>query len=191
MTNQTYADIVTPELSRGAILHRGFPGFVEDYLCLHCLIKIHKPKTFFEVGCNIGKGTKIIKNAMGLDSTVYSLDLPTELAHISLQHPISEGKGDCVGWKCDLPFILLRGDSMDFDYSQYPCEGYFIDGEHDRLHVLHESTEIAKLNPNLITWHDADTEVVYNAIVDAMAGTNYDLYRVTDTRMMYALKKEQ
>lgn len=188
MIEQIGRDIVTPELSKGAILSRGFPGFEADYLCLHCLIKIHKPKTFFEVGTCTGAGTKIIKNAVGIDGIVYSLDLPTERVHASLQHPIIEGKGDKVGYKCDLPFIQLRGDSMTFDFSQYPCEGYWIDGEHSFENVFHESTEIAKLNPKLIVWHDADIPVVYEAITDAIQGTNYKLFMVSGTRIAYAIK---
>lgn len=191
MTAQNYNEIVTPNLANGAIINNEYYGFVEDYLVLHCLLRIYKPKTFLEVGCNKGTGTNIIKNALGAESEVYSLDLPTELAHISLQHPISEGKGDCVGENCKLPFTLLRGDSMLFDFSQYPCEGYFVDGEHDFDHPFRETTEIVKLRPNLIVWHDSDIECVNKAITEAMQDQPYDVYRVTDTRIAYAVKKSE
>ena len=77
-----------------AILNEEFTGFKEDYLVLHSLIRKYQPDTFFEIGTNMGTGTNIICNAMGFSDDVlnigqvYSLDLPTELAHISLQHPI-------------------------------------------------------------------------------------------------------
>lgn len=190
MKQLTFEQVYNKNLAEGAILNEEFTGFKEDYLTLHCLLKYHMPKTLFEIGTNMGTGTKIIKNALGPGSTVYSLDLPTELAHISLQHPINEGKGDSVGHKCDLPFIQLRGDSMEFDYSEYPCEAYFIDGEHDYSHPNHETKEVLKNNPKLIVWHDSDMETVYNAIVDAFEGVgNYDLYRVIDTRIAFAVRK--
>jgi hypothetical protein len=79
---------------------------------------------------------------------------------------------------------------MEFNYSEYPCEAYFIDGEHDYSHPTHETTEILKNSPKLIVWHDSDMETVYNAIVDAFKGVdNYDLYRVIDTRIAFAVRK--
>lgn len=189
MKEEYYKDIVTPKLLAGAVENREYHGFLEDYHVLHCLLKIYKPKTFFEIGTNMGRGTKIIKNALGVDSQVYSLDLPTELAHISLQHPINEGHGDRVGHLCNLPFTQLRGDSMKFDFSQHPCEGYFIDGEHDYSHPYHETCEVLKNNPQIIIWHDSDIDVVNKAIVDAMNGHPYIVYRVAETRIAYAVRK--
>lgn len=193
MTEQKYADIVTPELLAGAVENNEYHGFLQDYHVLHCLLRTYKPKTFLEIGCNMGVGTKIIKNALGADSEVYSLDLPTELAHISLQHPISEGKGDKVGSKCNLPFTLLRGDSMKFDFSQYPCEGYYVDGEHTTKAAEHETTEILKLNPRIVIYHDTDMPEVMTGILNALAlaknAKKYDLVRVVDTRISYLLRK--
>lgn len=192
MKKQLYKDIVTPELLKGAIENNEYVGFREDYHLVHCLMRIHNPKSVFEIGCNMGTGTKIIKNCLP-GANVMSLDLPTELAHISLQHPINEGKGDKVGSRCDLPFTLLRGDSLKFDYAAHPAEAYFIDGEHDYEHPYHETTQALKNNPKLIIWHDSDMEPVYNAIIDAFNRERklkqYDLFRVTDTRIAYALRK--
>jgi len=187
MIIQHYKDIVTDELLNGNIDNDEFTGFLEDYRVLHCLLRIFKPKSVFEIGCNMGVGTKIIKNAVP-DAEVYSLDLPTELAHISLQHPINEGKGDSVGHRCDLPFTLLRGDSMNFDYSQYPCEAYFVDGSHDFEHVSHETKEIIKLKPLIIIYHDSDIKEVFDGIVNGM-NDDYELYRVIDTRIAYLKRK--
>jgi hypothetical protein len=189
MKQITYKEIVTAELLKGAVENREYHGFLEDYHVLHSLLRIHNPKSVFEIGTNMGTGTKIIKNALP-NAEVFSLDLPTELAHVSLQHPINEGKGDNVGSKCNLPFTQLRGDSMKFDYAKHPCEAYFIDGEHDYDHPHHETKEVIKLKPNLIMWHDSDIKEVYQAIIDAFIKNNqYELYRVVDTRIAYAVKK--
>lgn len=198
-------DIITPELMEGAILNEEFEGFKEDYSVLHCLLRKfdieHRAEreavisksggpelAIFEVGTNCGTGTNIICNALP-HYKVYSLDLPTYLAHISLQHPISEGKGDKVGSNCTFPYTQLRGDSMTFDYSKYYCQIYFIDGEHDRKHPEHEIAQAMKNGALLIILHDADMEQVWAAI-EANKNKYYDLYRVEDTRIAYFRKKE-
>lgn len=183
-----YRDIVSPELLSDAVENREFHGFLEDYHVLHCLMRTYKPTSIFEVGTNMGTGTKILKNAC-MDAVVFTLDLPTELAAKSLQHPISEGKGDRVGKNCNLQFVQLRGDSMAFDFSQYPCEAAFIDGEHDYEHVFRETTEVLKWQPKIIVWHDSDIQGVYRGILDSFKGReDYQLFRVADTRMAYAVK---
>ena len=187
MIKQKFKDVYTDSLADGAILNEEYIGFKEDYLILHCLLRSFEPKSVFEIGTNMGTGTKIIKNALP-KADVFSLDLPRELAHISLQHPINEGKGDSVGNRCNLPFTQLRGDSMIFDYSEYPCEAYFIDGEHDFDHPHHETKEIIKLEPKLIIWHDSDIKEVAKAIEMAITD-DYELFRVIDTRIAYAVRK--
>lgn len=189
------SEIITPELMEGAILNEEYHGFKEDYSVLHCLIRKHNIKSMFEVGTNMGTGTKIMKNAMGEDSQMFSLDLPTELAHISLQHPINEGKGDSVGHRCDLPYTQLRGDSLKFDYTPYKTEGWFIDGEHDYQHPFTETQAAIENEAKLIIYHDSDMPEVYRGIVDAFEYASgekpneYVLFRVIDTRIAFAIHK--
>ena len=187
---KSYADICTNELTDGAIKHYHEP-FIQDYLVLHCLLKAYKVKSVFEIGCNEGVGTKIICNAVGKEGTVYSLDLPRELAHLSKQHPFSEGKGENkVGHKCNLPFTLLFGNSLTFDYSKYPCEAFYVDGEHLEVNVFHEVSEILKLTPKIVILHDTDMPEVMTGLKRAVdrRSNNYTIYRVVDTRISYLLK---
>ena len=185
MIQQNYTELVKSELIKDAIPNRAFHGFFEDYMTLHALIRIHKPKSFFEVGTNFGAGTKIIKNAM-VTGEVFSLDLPFGEGDAPLY---SNGK-DYTGVNCNLPFTQLRGDSMTFDFSAYPCEGYFVDGCHDFEHPFKETTEILKLEPKLIVWHDLHCVTVQDAIQKAFELNNdYELYRVNGTRIAYALKR--
>jgi len=189
MIKKKFEDLYDAEICADAIINDEYHGFKQDYLMLHLLLRKYKPRSVFEIGTNMGVGTKIIKNAVG-SAKVFSLDLPTELAHISLQHPINEGKGDSVGHKCNLPFTQLRGDSMKYDFSKFPCEAYFIDGEHDYDHPHHETKEVLKNNPKIIIWHDSDIKEVYEAIVHAFDGNKkYQLYRIEDTRIAYAVLK--
>ena len=103
MIKKKFEDLYDSEICADAIINDEYHGFKQDYLMLHLLLRKYKPRSVFEIGTNMGVGTKIIKNAVG-SAKVFSLDLPTELAHISLQHPINEGKGDSVGHRCNLPF---------------------------------------------------------------------------------------
>lgn len=197
MIQQTFADIYTDELAAGAIINDRHTGHKEDYLILHCLIGKYKPKSFFEIGTNTGFGTHIICNAMMIAHKVQhpshfpkvcTLDLPDEYSHKSQQHPLIEGKKG-VGYECEFPFMQLRGDSRTFNYAQYPCEGYFCDAEHTYENVFAETKGMLQADPKIIIYHDADVPEVYQAIVDAMQDQPYDLYRVIDTRIAYALKK--
>lgn len=183
----SYDSIVTTELLKGNIDNNEFTGFLEDYRVLHCLLREYNPKSVFEIGTNMGTGTNIICNAVPT-AEVYSLDLPTELAHTSLQHPISEGKGDKVGSKCQFIYIQLRGDSLAFDYKQFPCEAAFVDGEHDYLHVRHESQAMVDNKTKLIIFHDSDIPQVMSAIEDTFRRSVYNVYQVIGTRITYALR---
>jgi hypothetical protein len=189
MKLETFKELFDDRLAKDAIINDRHTGHKEDYLIIHCLLKKYHPKTFFEIGTNTGYGTKIIKNALGPASVVYSLDLPSDSYFLSKQHPISEGKGDCVGHECDLPYEQRYGDSTGFPYFKMPCEGYFIDAEHTYESVFIETTEILKATPKIIIWHDADENVVFNAAVNAMKDKPYDLSRVIDTRILYAIRK--
>lgn len=181
------SDIVTEKLSKGAIIHE---HFAMDYLVIHCLIKKYLPKTFLEIGTNMGVGTNIICNA-NPKMKVYSLDLPYELSNMSKQSPVSEGKGENTGSKCTFPFTQLWGDSMRYNYSQHNSfEGWYIDGEHTHENVCKETYEAILGSANIIIWHDTDMPDVLNAIELSLQYQNYDLYRVEDTRISFALWRD-
>ncbi len=178
MINQTYNDIVTPELLAGAIENNEFEGFAHDYAVLHCLIRKYKPTSLFEIGTSIGTGTNILANAgKNWYMKVYSLDN-------------FQDNGDRTGTACKFAYTQLRGDSLEFNYANYPCEAYYIDGAHTTKHVYHETGEVLSLLPKIIVFHDTDVPEVMAGITRAINGnTHYDLYRVTDTRVSYLLKR--
>ena len=178
--------LASPELLAGAILHTHEP-FVKDYLTLHILLKIHKPKSVLEIGTHIGEGTNIICNALP-EAKVFTLDLPISQFEKSAQHPLFKSMN--VGEMCKKSYAQLWGDSMEFDYSKFLCEAWFIDGEHDYAHPFHETLQAIKQKAKLIIWHDADITKVGNAINDAFANNDdYYIYSVTGTRIAYALRK--
>lgn len=190
MIQQTFKDIYDEKLAEGAIINDRHTGHKNDYLVLHCLLRKYKPKVFCELGTNTGFGTKIIKNALGQDSDVFTIDLPSRKAGLSKQHPIMEGKGDCVGYECDLEYFQIFEDTRTFDYSKLHFDGFFVDTDHTYENVFVETTNILVAKPKIVIYHDADVDGVYNAIVDAMYNKPYDLFRIIDTRVAYALRKD-
>ncbi len=195
MIEQKYSDIVTDELMQGAYLHDSYIGFLEDYGVLNCLLRIHKPKSVFEIGTNIAEGVNVIKTALP-EAEVYSLDLPYEDMRLnSKQYPIGIGGEDRVGSATKLPYTQLRGDSQTFDYSAYPCEAYWCDAEHITPNVKHETIEMLKQRPKLIVYHDCDSADVWAGIITGISdilpiAIGYKLYRVVDTRIGYLLRDE-
>ena len=189
-----FENIYDAKVADDAIIHDGYTGFREDYLTLHCLLRKYNPKSLLEIGTHRGIGMNIICNALP-KSDVYSLDLPYENKDYSEQYPsttidekrVEEGV-DLIGCLAEYPYTQLRGDSMTFDFLKYPCEAYWIDAEHDYDHPFHETTEVLKTNPIMIIWHDSDMEPVLNAINDSMKGQPYELFRVVDTRIAYAVR---
>lgn len=185
MNEITYYEIVDGNNIKDAILHTHNP-FIKDYITLHILLKATNPKSVLEIGTHIGEGTQIICNAVPL-AKVYSLDLAPEDYKKTLQHP--KFKDMEVGEYCNLPYTQLWGDSMSFKFIKYPCEAWYIDGEHDYAHPRHETKEAIKQKAKLIIWHDADMHEVSNAINDSFEwNKDYELYRVTGTRIAYAIR---
>lgn len=189
MVNQVSSEVLFD--TSDAIIHDAHTGFKEDYLVLHSLLRKHRPMSFLEVGTNIGSGLNVICNAIykyHFDANIYSLDLPFEIKQFNTkQYPYTAKGEDRVGSAATFPYIQLRGDSLYFKFHDYPCEGYWIDGEHDFRHVISETTQVLKVNPKIVIFHDTDVPAVMEAIQVAVAGKPYELYRVTDTRISYLL----
>ena len=62
-----------------------------------------------------------------------------------------------------------------------------MDTDHTYQNVFIETRKITLARPKIIIYHDTDVEEVYAAIVDAMKNQPYELFRVIDTRIAYAL----
>jgi len=189
-----YEDIVTEELKRGAFVRQDFPGFWEDYLVVHCLIRRYQPKTFFEIGTSNGEGTNVICRAMGMkrfkfldrgDIKVYSLDVPPNTDPSIIYPDGEDGHPGKAGVLCKYPYTQLFGFSPDFDYRPYyPVEGWFIDGKHSYEFVAGDTEKALGSNPKLIIWHDIQISEVSDAIVDVMANRDdYYVYRAGEARV--------
>jgi predicted O-methyltransferase YrrM len=175
--NITHEQVCKPPYASDAIL-RNDPLFIDDFLTLHSLLRMSNPASLFEIGTCTGEGTLIIKNAVG-KGDVYSLDLPPGASSYDLQS---------IGARCYLPYRQIIGDSLLLNYQDYfPIDAWFIDGAHDYPHVFHETLQALLSDPGIIVWHDADIPEVFQAIKDALDTSGYLLYRVTDTRIAFAV----
>lgn len=189
MIEVNYSDIVNDELMQGALIHDVFTGFKADYLTLHCLLRKYQPKTIWESGTNIGSGINVMATSLP-NAKIYSLDLDYEtMRQDSLQYPLDGSGNDRVGSAAKFPYTQLRGDGRTFDYSKYPCEAAYLDSEHTTEMVTIETAAMIKNGTRLIVFHDSDMPEVMAGIVAGMS-KDYELYRVTGTRISYLLKKQ-
>ncbi len=195
-------------IQKKAIIRNDFPGFKEDYLVIHCLIRKYKPKTFMEIGTSSGMGTKVICNALGLkrdfwkfwkrkeekiekEIKVFSIDVPPGTDPKILYPHGEDGHPKKAGEMCHLPYRQIFGNSFNFDFSPYyPLKGWFIDGKHNYKFVKNDTELALKSNPIIIIWHDADIQEVNEAITEVMKQhDDYDLFRVLGTRIAFAVRR--
>jgi hypothetical protein len=188
----------------GAIERSDFPGFREDYLVVHSLIRQYQPRRFLEIGTSAGTGTNVICKAMGFRSDpfrrflhrgrqVLSIDIPPGTDPQKIypgEHP-EDGHPAHAGVNCRFSYVQLFGDSTSFDYSPYyPIDAWFIDGKHNYEYASKDTLQALKSEPQLIIWHDMQIDGVSEAVVDIMSPTPYRVYRVAETRVAYAVRNE-
>jgi hypothetical protein len=185
-----------------AIERTDFPGFREDYLVIHSLIRKYQPRRFLEIGTSVGDGTTVICNAMGLragplrhfgrrDRQVLSIDVPPGTDPKQIYPNEEDGHPARAGARCRFPYVQLYGDSTTFDYSpHYPIDGWFIDGKHNYEYASKDTLQALRSDPHLIIWHDMQIDGVSEAVADVMSRTPYEISRVTGTRVGYAIRNE-
>jgi hypothetical protein len=192
-----YEDVVRRELSRGAVKRKDFPGFREDYLAIHCLLRLHEPKRLFEIGTSTGRGTKVICRAMsdrrwGRPDTadrVFSLDVPPGTDPSVIYPEGEDGHPQQAGRDNPYPYTQLFGDSKSFDVSPYlPIDAWFIDGKHNYEYARSDTELALTSDPALIIWHDLQIEEVERAVEDTVRPLGrYRVRRVGGTRVGYAV----
>jgi len=192
-----FNEVVTDPLLKDAIVRDDFPGFKEDYLAIHCLIKKYNPNSIIEIGTSTGSGTNIICNAMGIKKhwwnkntkKVFSVDVPPGTDPKIIYPNAEDGHPSKAGVNCTFPYQQLFGDSTKFDFSPYyPIEAWFIDGKHNYEYAKKDTLQALLSNPRLIIWHDMQIEEVEKAVVEVMSKhKNYELYRVDTTRVGFAV----
>lgn len=192
-----YETIVKSPYEEGAIIRDDFPGFREDYLVIHSLIRHYQPMRFMEIGTSAGTGTNVICNAMGIrrfwfnkDRKVMSIDVPpgTDPKEIYPGENPEDGHPAKAGIDCHFPYEQLYGNSQTFDFSPYyPIDAWFIDGKHNYPYAKKDTEQALKSKPKLLIWHDMQIDEVSQAVADVMKNhPEYDLKRVGTTRIGFA-----
>jgi hypothetical protein len=194
----TYEEIVRPELARGAVKRRDFPGFREDYLAIHCLVRKHAPERLFEIGTSTGRGTKVICRAMSprrwrkpeTRNRVFSLDVEPGTDPAIIYPDGEDGHPEQPGRDNPYPYTQVFGNSKDFDPSPYlPIDAWFIDGKHDYDYARSDTLLALRTEPRLIIWHDLQIEGVERAVAETMADVSgYTVRRVAGTRVGFAVR---
>jgi hypothetical protein len=196
-----FDEVVTPPYSEGAIVRDDFPGFREDYLAVHSLLRRHRPASLLEIGTSTGNGTNVICNALGIrrglrrllggaqPARVVSIDVPPGTDPSVIYPEGEDGHPKRAGANCRFPYEQLYGDSTTYDFSpHYPLEAWFVDGKHNYEYAKKDTEQALKASPRLIMWHDMQIEDVDRAVRETMRGTGYEVRRVERTRVAYAVR---
>lgn len=198
----SFKDFHKPTLTKNAIIRDQFPGFKEDYLCIHQLLVEHKSKRVLEIGTSTGQGTDVISNAIGVKKwqlwkkltahnspQTLSIDVPPGTDPKIIYPQAEDGHPFKAGAYSKLPYFQLFGDSTKFDYSSYyPLDTWFIDGKHDFPYASADTKQALKANPKLVIWHDMQIDEVAKAVEDTMKSEKFKIFRIAHTRIGYALK---
>jgi len=199
----SYSQIKRSLLIRDAIIRSDFSGFKEDYLTIHYLIKKFKARVLAEIGTSAGLGTNVICKAIGIKKwqfwkkmpfggapLVFSIDVPPGTDPKIIYPHGEDGHPFKAGMYCKYPYKQLFGDSTKFDFRPYyPIDSWFIDGKHNFTYVSKGTRQALKSEPKLIIWHDLQIKEVEKAVVETMSKKPYDAYRVSSTRIGFAISE--
>jgi hypothetical protein len=147
---------------------RSFPNLylndVETSI-LVALVKSVTPKVMIEFGCNQGRTAKIIMDNVKSLERYIGIDVPpgTEPTLSCQRNEVPRTAGLYAA--SDERFWLLvreRGSLGLGPQDLEPCDATFIDGDHSRAAVEHDSfLSRAIVRPNgIVIWHDAGNEAV-------------------------------
>jgi len=172
-------------------LNRRFlnPGELE---VLVALVRPIAPKTMLEIGVNTGRTALALLNHVpsleryiGVD--VYEGYVPAM--------PVQRGEipsrpGALAAYNPRFQLILSEAGSLDLEPRDLPpCEAVFIDGDHSRRAVLHD-TALARsvIQPGgIIIWHDYHDlgTVDVRAVLDEMHNQGASLFHVEKTWLVF------
>jgi len=194
---EAFSAVVRVPYSKGAWIRNDFPGFREDYLVVHSLIRRYGPRRIMEIGTSTGRGTNVLCRAVGLrrfgfrsrGRAVLSIDVPAGTDPSILYPDKEDGHPSKAGMECRYPYTQLFGDSSRFDFTPYyPIDAWFIDGKHDYAYASRDTRQALASDPSLVIWHDMQMDGVAKAVEDTMSGAGYEVRRVAGTRVAYAVK---
>ena len=131
---------------------------------LAALITYLKPKRIFEVGTYLGSGTLLLAEHAGVDASVHTLDLPSDVNPDAHRDRIGER---FIGTSAAQRITQLYGDSASFDFGPYSgqMDFVFLDAVHTYAYVRNDTQAALSMlsSTGTILWDDcsaAHPEVV-------------------------------
>ena len=161
------------------------PGELE---VIAALVASVNPETVIEIGCNEGRTARaVLDNVAGIE-TYIGVDVPPgyvfEKRVQAKEVPAEPGK-----WALDDPrFVLMLRKRGSFDLSEMEmpaCDAVFIDGDHSRAAVEHDTAMARQIvRPGgIIIWHDYHDlgTVDVRDVLDEMHDAGSPIQHVADT----------
>jgi predicted O-methyltransferase YrrM len=164
------------------------PGELEMLVALVCDVQ---PKVMIEIGVNEGRTARLMLNTIpsiesyiGVDvlpnyvpaKTVQRWEVPARPGHLAAADPRFE-------------LVLKERGSLDLAESDLPqCNVLFIDGDHGREAVSHDSALARRLvSEGMIIWHDYhDLDVVdVREVLDEFYLCGADIHHVENTWLAF------
>lgn len=153
--NKSQLDVISVDLS-GLPMRYMNPGELE---ALIALVASSKPKGVLEFGCNTGRtAMAILRNVQGIER-YQGIDVPKGYipAKRVQRDEVPDKPGELAADDSRFELILRPRGSFDLSASDLdPCDAVFIDGDHSRDAILHD-TELARAvtRPGgIVIWHD-------------------------------------
>lgn len=167
----------------------------KDLETLVALIRSVNPRHVIEFGVNVGRTAKaIMANVPGIERYT-GIDVPLDyvpLLALQLDNAVPN-PGEMVLADPRFHLVIRPRGSLDLTAADLaPCDAVFIDGDHGREAVLHD-TMLARalVRPGgIIVWHDYQTlgNVDVKAVLDEMHAAGAAIARVDDTWLAFERK---
>jgi predicted O-methyltransferase YrrM len=167
----------------------------KDLETLIALIRSVNPRHVIEFGVNVGRTAKaIMTNVPGIERYT-GIDVPLDyvpLLALQLDNAVPN-PGEMVLSDPRFQLIVKPHGSLDLTPSDLaPCDAVFIDGDHGRAAVLHDTTLArALVRPGgIIIWHDYQTlgNVDVKDVVDEMCQAGAPIYQVLNSWLAFERK---
>ena len=175
---------------------------------LVALVKIIKPKIFFEFGTYLGIQTLNIAANLPSSVKIYTLDFDADFfkeavqdkhdVAISEKHFEYENKLAFMGSIYEQRIERLYGDLNSFDFSDLydSVDMIYIDGGHDLRTLMSDTKNALKMlsshNISCIVWHDYNN-ANYPQVTEYLndLSSQYDIYHVEETMMCFYIKNPE
>lgn len=165
------------------------PGELE---CLIALVGLNSPRTVIEFGVNTGRTAKALIRSIPSIRRYIGIDvLPGYVPAMKVQrNEVPSDPGYLAFDEKAFELILRKNGSHDLIPDDLPrCDAVFIDGDHSRAGVMHDTMLARKrINPGgLIVWHDYHdlNTVDVRDVLHEMKQAGADIWHVAGTWLAF------